>query len=259
MSTKQPQVRAGLPRGAFRHLLLNEGRLTLRNPRGLIVGFGLPLLLAVVFGTRPKFRVPMAALGGLTRFEEYVPILICFAVAAFGLFSLPSPLATYREHGILRRLSTTPVSPAWVLAAQILINLCLVAVSLALLVLLFTMVFGFQATTSAGAFLVTAFVSAAGLFAIGIFIAALAPSGVSAYLIGAFTFLVFMFFAGLWVPRASMSQTLVDVGNYTPLGASVQAFQSSLAGTFPPVWQLLVLAGYAVVFSALAVRFFRWQ
>ncbi len=68
-----------------------------------------------------------------------------------------------------------------------------------------------------------------------------------------------MFFAGLFFPRAEMPRALLDVSNLTPLGAAVQAIQSSLLDGFPPIEPLLVLAAYAILFSALAVRFFRWE
>ena len=259
MSAHPLQTVPGVPRAAFWKLLLNEARLTIRQPRGLILGLAFPLLLLVVLGSSPKFRVALPSLGGLTRFDLYVPILLCFAVAAVGLWSLPSPLATYREYGILRRLSTTPVPTTWLLAAQFAINVCIVVVSLALLVVISTAVLGFQAHVMLSAFLLTTLISICALFAIGILIAALAPSGQASYLIGAAVFFPMMFFAGLWLPRAEMSQTLVDIGNYTPVAASVQAFQTALAGAFPPAWQLLVLAGYAVVFAALSAWLFRWE
>jgi hypothetical protein len=39
----------------------------------------------------------------------------------------------------------------------------------------------------------------------------------------------------------------------------VQAIQSALLNGFPPIAPLLVMAAYAVIFGALAVRFFRWE
>jgi ABC-2 type transport system permease protein len=258
MSFNRP-VPARIPSAAFWKITGNEARLALRQPRGLILGLVLPLGLLMVMGGSAKFREPLAALGGLTRFDLYVPILLCFAVAAIALLSMPSPLATYREQGVLRRLSTTPVPPAWVLAAQFALNLCLVVVALGLLTLISTTVFGYAAHVALGAFLLTALLSICAMFAVGTLIGAIAPSGGASYVIGALAFFALMFFAGLWLPRASMSPTLADISNYTPLGASVQAFQTTLGGGVPPAWQLLVLAGYALVFAILSVRLFRWD
>jgi ABC-2 type transport system permease protein len=68
-----------------------------------------------------------------------------------------------------------------------------------------------------------------------------------------------MFFAGLWIPRATMPASLRQVSDFTPLGAAVQALQDSMRGSWPHPWGLAVLAGYAVVFTVAAARFFRWD
>jgi ABC-2 type transport system permease protein len=102
-------------------------------------------------------------------------------------------------------------------------------------------------------------VTIAGLFAVGLLLAAVARTSTAANVIGRVTFFPLMFFAGLWLPRALMPPFLLDVSNYTPLGAAVQAMQASMQTGFPPAAPLLVLAGYAVVFGYLARRFFRWE
>jgi ABC-2 type transport system permease protein len=70
---------------------------------------------------------------------------------------------------------------------------------------------------------------------------------------------VLLFFAGLWLPRALMSTVLLDISNYTPLGAAVEAIQNSIRTGFPPAAPLLVLAGSTLVLAFLARRFFRWE
>lgn len=89
--------------------------------------------------------------------------------------------------------------------------------------------------------------------------AALAPTGRTAGLIGSLLFFPMMFFAGLWVPRQQMGPALREVSNFTPLGSAVQALQDSMYGHWPHPLTLGVLAGYAVVFGLGAARFFRWQ
>jgi ABC-2 type transport system permease protein len=68
-----------------------------------------------------------------------------------------------------------------------------------------------------------------------------------------------MYFAGLFFPRAEMPRPLLDISNLTPLGAAVQAIQGALRSGFPPIAPLLVMPAYALIFGALAVRFFRWE
>jgi ABC-2 type transport system permease protein len=120
-------------------------------------------------------------------------------------------------------------------------------------------VFGAAAPKSPGGFAVSVVLSAAGLFPIGLMIAAIARTANAASVIGRLAFFPMMFFAGLWLPRELMPPVLLDISNYTPLGAAVEAMQDSMLGGSLPAAPLLVLAAYAVVFGFLARRFFRWE
>jgi len=93
----------------------------------------------------------------------------------------------------------------------------------------------------------------------GLLVASLARTGRVAGAAGTMIFLPLMFFAGLWVPRATMSAALRRAGDDTPLGAAVSALQHSMAGQWPSAGGLAVLAGYTVAFGLLAWRFFRWE
>jgi ABC-2 type transport system permease protein len=104
----------------------------LRERIGPIWGVGFPLVLLIIFGSIPSFSRAQSSLGGLTELDLYVPILIAFVIAMLALNALPPVLAGYREKGILRRLQTTPVGPVRVLAAQLVIDVAVVAVMLVL-------------------------------------------------------------------------------------------------------------------------------
>ena len=110
--TRSLALPVGARRSAFGQIVLNEIRLTYRRPIGLIGGVAIPLLLLVIFGSLPAFKQAPAAFGGLTVFDAYVPILAAFGLAMLGMLGLPLPLVSYRELGVLRRLSTTPVPPS---------------------------------------------------------------------------------------------------------------------------------------------------
>jgi ABC-2 type transport system permease protein len=247
------------PRSAFGNLVQDELRLAWRARTGLVAGLGLPLLLLVVFGSLPGAGQPQESLGGLTVLDVYLPVIIAFSISALGLVVMPQALATYREQGILRRLSTTPVPPAWVLGAQLVVNVALVVLALILLEVGGAVGFGVAAPKSPIALLLATFLSIAAIFAIGLVIAALARGATMAGAIGGALFFPLLFFGGLWLPRAAMPVVLRDVSNLTPLGAAADALQSALQTGFPPVLPMLVLGAHAVVFWWLAVRFFRWE
>ncbi len=252
--------RPGTARGAaFGQIVLSEARLTWRRPAALLAGILIPVVLLVIFGDLPSFHTSLPQLGGLTLFDVYLPILAVFTIAMLALLGLPVPLASYRELGVMRRLSTTPVSPSWVLAAEGLVQLAVVAAGLAVIFVAGIAAFGAPAPKSAGGLMLSLVLSIAGLFAIGLLIAALSPTANGANVIGRLAFFPLMFFAGLWLPRALMPGVLQGISDYTPLGAAVEAIQGSMLQGFPSAAPLLVLAACAVVFSFLAQRFFRWE
>src|SRR5215469_3031628 len=135
-------------RTAFGKIILNEARLTWRRPIGLIGGIGIPVVLLVIFGNLPSFQEHPASFGGLTVFDAYVPILAVFALAMLAMLGLPIPLTSYRELGVLRRLSTTPVPPSWLLAAQGLVQFCIAVAGVVVIIAVSITAFGAPAPAS---------------------------------------------------------------------------------------------------------------
>jgi len=252
-------ARPRAPRAAFGQIVLNEARLAWRQPAGLIVGIGISVGLLVIFGEVPVFRQSSGGLGGLSPFDVYIPILITFAIGVIALMYLPGPLVSYREQGILRRLSTTPVPASWVLAGQLVVQACLMLVAVFVLLLVSIVFFGAGAPKNPGGLILALVLSIAALFTIGLAIAAVAWTTSAARGIMAGTFYPLMFFAGLWYPVQLLPGALQAISHFSPLGAAVQAMQDSMDTGFPPATPLLVLAGYALVFGFLAKRFFRWE
>ena len=109
--------------------------------------------------------------------------------------------------------------------------------------------FGVAAPKNPAGFALAFLLAVAALFAMGLWIAAVARSATAANAMAGVLFFPLVFFAGLWYPQQFMPA----------LGASVQALQTATQGHFPPAGPLLVMAAYAVVFAVLAWRSFRWE
>lgn len=259
MLTTAEAVPVAAPRSALRRLTIAEAKLFVRERYGIFWGVGFPLVLLIIFGNIPAFRQPSKNLGGLTYLEAYVPILIAFVIAILSINAMPAILAGYRERGVLRRMATTPVGPSRVLAAQLMVNLVLAVCTLILILGVAWLAFGVSLPRQPGGFAVAAIFTLAALLALGLFVAAVAPSGRGANAIGALLFFPMMFFAGLWLPRAAMPPVLRDISDFTPLGAAVQALQDSAQGHWPHPLYLAVMACYALVFGVAAARLFRWE
>jgi ABC-2 type transport system permease protein len=182
-----------------------------------------------------------------------------FVVTILSLSALPTALASHRDKGYLRRLSTTPVGAVRLLAAQIVINLALAAAAVVLVALVSHFAFSVALPQQLGGFVLAMVLTLAAMLSLGTLVAAVAPTQRIAAAAGSLLFFPLMFFAGLWVPQASMGAGLREVSHYSPLRAAVPAVQNAIAGHWPGTVHLLVLAGYAVVLCAAAARLFRWE
>jgi ABC-2 type transport system permease protein len=237
----------------------NEIRLFLREPAAVFFAVLFPTLLVLILGSIPAFRAPSKDLGGLRVVDLYVPISIALSLALLALTSMPSYLGTYREKGILRRLGVTPMPPARLLLAQLLTNLLMAILAVALLITVSRIAFDVAVPRQIVGYGVAFLLAAAALFAMGLLVAAVAPSGRSAPSIGLILYFPIMFFAGLYVPREVMPPALRQIGDYTPLGAGVQALQDAAGGAWPQPLHLAVMAAYVIVFGGAAARLFRWE
>ena len=105
-------------------LVQTETRLFVRDPIALFFGLVFPAVLLVMLGLFfPGFDEPASDLDGARYIDVYSPVALVLGLATLGLVTLPPILGTYRQFGILRRLSTTPMPPVRLLNAQLVVHL----------------------------------------------------------------------------------------------------------------------------------------
>ncbi|GAA2663856.1 ABC transporter permease [Nonomuraea recticatena] len=228
-------------------LTVVELKLLVREP-GSMFTILLPLFILVIFGS----SIPPGD-------TVLLPMTLAIAVGLVGLYLVPTTLATYRERGILRRLSTTPVRPRNLLIVQLLLQLVLAVTACALLIAVAGTVLGAHLPTRVVPVVVAFALGTAAMFAIGLLIAAVAPNGRTANGVGVLLYFPMAFLAGLMQPADKMPVILARIGEYTPLGAFRQTLQDVWAGASPNLLLLGVMAAYAVIISVAAAKFFRWE
>ena len=243
----------------FAKLTRAEFRLFVREPMQLFWIFASPAILVIILGSIPAFRKPDDYLDGQRVIDLYVAIAIIMTLASLGLQVAPMVLATYRERGILRRLATTPARPVALLGAQLVMSLLTAAGSLLLVLLIGRLIFDVALPRQPAGFVLAFLATAGAAFAIGLFVAAVAPSGKAANTIGTLLFFPLMFFAGLWTPREVFPEVLRRIADLTPLGAGERAVQEAMSGQWPAWGSLTVLGAYMLVFGLAAARLFRWK
>ncbi len=244
-------------RSAFGNLVRTEARLLIREAVPLLWGAGFPMVLLSVMGELS--RGPDKSLGGFSLVASYEPVLIAFTVSTFAIQGLPAVLAGYRERGILRRLNATPVGAGRLLGAQLTVNATVSLIATAGLLVTGYAGFGVPLPRQPAGFFLALLLTTAAMLTLGLLVASLARTGRVAGAAGTMLFLPLMFFAGLWMPQATMPPALRRIGDDTPLGAAVAALQHTMAGQWPSAAGLAILAAYTLAFAAAAWRFFRWE
>ena len=242
----------------FLELLRVQWKLALREPYALGAGIALPVGLLVVFGLISQSVAGNVAGTGLTVIDLWTPTILVIAFIAISI-SLPSTLVRDREIGWLRRVSTTPVHPSRLLAAQLVINLVLAAVAIVILTVSPAVVFGASLHVSILPFGVSLVLSIAELFTLGLMLVALAPSQVVVQTAGGVLFFALMFLAGLWVNPAQAGEPWAGIMHFSPSGAASRALLDAVFNSSPSYAAWVTMVVYTAVFGFVAIRYFRWE
>lgn len=240
-------------------LLRTEAKLAIREPIGMAFGLLLPLVLVLAFGLSADVRKPDPNFDGKVPLDTALPSLaLGLSFAMMAIFMLPGFMADYRARGVLRRLSTTPVHPAKLLAAQTAVQFGLALLSVPL-VLGLAAALGMHVPEQPLTVLAVILLGGIALFAVGTLVSAVAPDPKVGYVYSALFFFPSLFFAGFWLPKEQMPDWLARICEFTPLGAFRDAMESAFTGTSQDPLVLLTLVLTAVLAGTVAARVFRWE
>ncbi|HLJ79988.1 MAG TPA: ABC transporter permease [Ktedonobacterales bacterium] len=244
--------------GRFAELLKVQAKLAVREPYGLLAGIGLPAVLLAVFGFIGQAVPGKVGDSGQTIIDLWTPTLLVIAFL-FIATSLPNTLVRDRQIGWLRRVSTTPLSPAMLLAAQLIIDLVLAAAAVLIIIGGGALVFGASLHVQLLPFVVSLLLAIAELFALGLMLVALVPSQTVNQVVAGVVVFALMFLSGLWVNPAQVGDPLRTLMYYSPSGAAVRALLDAVFEGSVSYAALLTMAVYTVLFGFIAIRYFRWE
>lgn len=256
MTTTIEARRPGL--NAWVMLVRSEAKMVSRDTAGLIVPIGLPLLILLTSASAASAE--NVAGSGLTGLEAYVlPLVFTMVLASIGIINMPSFLAYYRRTGILRRLSVTPASPAMVLISQIVVSVlqALLGISVAMAVAM--LAFGARLPESPGTALGVFALAMASMYAVGMIVAAAAPTPNSAVAIGLIAFFALGALGGMFGGRGNLPGPLGEIGGYLPFGAAADALGAAWMGAAVTPAQVLSMGITVVIGAGVAGALFRWD
>jgi ABC-2 type transport system permease protein len=242
----------------FAELLKVQGKLALREPIAALAGIGLPVVLLVVFGIIGQNVPGNVGDTGLTIIDLWIPTILVIAFIGISI-SLPNTLVRDREIGWLRRVSTTPLHPFMLLAAQLIFDLILAVAAVLIVIVGGALVFGASLHVQILTFGVSLLLAIAEIFALGLVLVALMPSQTVASSVAGVVFFASMFLSGLWVQPAQIGDPLRTIMYYSPTGAAARAVVDSAFNGGPSYAALLTMAVYTLIFGFIAIRYFRWE
>ncbi|MGP9537738.1 ABC transporter permease [Brachybacterium sp. AOP43-C2-M15] len=253
-----PSVRAHRP--GLRSLLImvrSETKMVCRDVAGLITPLGLPLLILLTSASAASQEV---IVDGRTALDLFVmPLVVVMVLAIIGVLNMPSFLAYYRRSGILRRLAVTPASPMMVLVAQTIVSVLQSVIGIGVAAGVAVVAFGANPPIHGAAALGAVALTAAAMYAVGMIVAAVAPSPSSAVAIGLVGFLGLGALGGMFGGRDALPEPVAEIGALLPFGAGVDALSAAWAGQAIEASSLLALAVTIVVGAAVAALLFRWE
>ncbi len=247
-------------------LLLHQSRYEFRafrrNRRALVFSLLLPVLFLVVFAG--VFGNGTVALGGtrVTVATYYVPGLMALAVVSSSLVNLTTSVVAERDLGVLKRRRATPVAPWVLMGARALTSVRISLLAAALLVAVGRVVYGAYVPGDALiGVAVTVMVGSASLSALGYALSTwLTMDSVQPVL--QVVVLPLYFVSGVFVPQDRLPSWLRLAAEVFPIeriaGPLHHAFDPAVTGAGVSAVDLGVLAAWAAVAGAIAVRRFTW-
>ena len=245
---------------AFKTMLKNEIKLSLRDMNMVIFAICIPLvvliILGVIYGNKP------ASPGAdYTFLEQSFGALTTIAICAGGVMGLPLVVSDYRNRKILKRFKVTPVSPAMILAVQVVIYTIYSVASFILLYIVSALFFGFHMGGSMIVFLGGYLLVMLSIFSIGMMVGGISPNSQTASVIASLLYFPMLIFSGATLPYEVMPSALQKVADILPLTQGIKLLKAASLGlpienVFVPIIVMVVLAAICI---GVSLRFFKWE
>jgi ABC-2 type transport system permease protein len=248
-------ARAASPLQATLAMTAAELRLALRRGETLVATAVLPVVVLIFFtsvGILPTT---------VTRPVDFLlPGSIAFAIIATSLVSLGITTAYDRNYGVLKRLGGSTLSRAELIAAKMLAVLVVEIVQVVVLVGAATLLLGWAAPAGASV----------GMAMAALLLGTLAFAGLGLLLAGTLRaetmlavanglFVASLLLGGIILPIDHLPAPLAALAGAMPAAALSEAFRVALGLGGDVTGSLILLAGWGIGATGLAVLTFRWE
>ena len=247
-------------RGLWRLTWL-EIKIFAREPLGFAGSILIPVLVFIIAGRFAGAAGGRGAFSATGYLNVALPVFASTLIALSAVMSLVTIIAIYREGGILKRLRATPLRPATILTAHVLVKLLFTAVTLGLLLLAGRRYYPPATGAPLFNFALALVLSTWSILSMGFLIASLAPTARFAQPLAAAILYPMIGLSGLFVPVSVLPGALQIVARAQPVTYAVSLLQGIWTGEGWWVHRGDV-AGLLVLFTvcvALSSKLFRWE
>ena len=237
-----------------------EIRIFVREPLGFVAAVGIPLAMFLVLGRSVSPGADPSA--RTTQFlAQDLPLFVSIFISINAALSLIAVISIYREGGILKRLRATPLRPAVILGAHVLVKLVFTGISLLLVVLAGRRFYPVTLHAHFAGFALAVVVTTVAILCMGFIVASMVGTARFAQLIGSTIFYPMLAVSGMFVPLSAMPRPLALIGSVLPMSHAVALLRGAWVGAG---WLVLLphlgaLALTIAICLALTTRVFRWE
>lgn len=245
---------------AFITLLKTEWKLNVRNMNMVIFAVIMPLVvlavLGFIYGTKPAGHS-----AEYTFLEQSFGALCTISICAGGFMGLPLLVSEYRERKILKRFQVTPVSPALLLAVEVLIYAIYCVLSLITLAITAMVFWSVRIKGSWPGFLGSWLLTMLSALSIGMLVGSIAKNTKSASVLSCILYFPMLIFSGATLPFEVMPETIQKAVSLFPLTQGIQLMKGAYLGLpqeniYLPI---AVMGTVTVLCAGVTVRCFRWE
>ncbi|MBD8046323.1 ABC transporter permease [Clostridium faecium] len=245
---------------AFKTMLKTELKLSLRGMDMFIFAICMPvvvtILIGIIYGDKLAFDG-----ASYTFLEQSFGAITTIAICAGGVMGLPLVVSDYRHKKILKRFKVTPISPAMILAVQVVVYALYAIVSLILVYVTSAIFFDFRLNGSWVQFLVCYFLVMSSMFSIGLMIGGIAPNLKIAGVAASILYFPMLIFLGATVPYEIMPAVLQRCSSILPLTQGIKLLKAASLGlnVDSAMVPILVMIGFMIICTSIAIKFFKWE
>jgi len=198
----------------------------------------------------------------LQYIDFLAPGIVAMSIMQNGVFGLSLFIVSAREKKILKRLQATPAGAAYILAGRIVPAVLISFIQSALLLSIAVFGFGVKITGNILVLVIAVAFGALVFICLGFLISSVSKSVDSAESLTNVLTLPMFFLGGVFIPLDRLPDAIQVVAKAMPLTYFADALRNIMlhgAGFAEVALDIGVLAVFAVVVFALAVRLFRWE